>query len=780
MRTTLNGAIAYRVGSRLRHRRLASLAAGALVAISLTPALVLIAGARRTATLSERYAAAHPSEFDFEFTQGWGPPRTAEIEALPGVDRAIAISFMFGGLIPHDAEPDASPLDAFAFVGDLGLSAGDLQSGRLPDPSVPGEFVATSDWAALGPYQVGDQFTLVTMSAETAAVGGFENAPDGPTVDATLVGIYENSPVDTLNDPTFTALTVFGPALLDLGSIGIASSPGQINTALGVDRTELRRQIDSLPGGTSISITELEPVPTIITESIDTRAAGFAVLAAVVITAALIVLTQLLASEFRIADDDRVALNALGYTRAQAMLDPVGRAAPAALAGAALAGFVAWALSGLFPTGFGDVLEPSPGTRFDLLTHVVGAALAALVPLTLVALLSRRRMTPRRPERSLDWLARRGPTVAAGTATRLAFGRTRRSASTNTGLTGIAFALAVAVAALIIAASLTPLIGDRARWGERWDIGVGQGGEALPAGYSEALVASSLVESLTLFGVTEVVVGAESLPVVAFEAVKGSEPPEVLDGRLPAAPGEIAVNTPAARLFGVAPGGALRVSAPVGDFELAVVGVAVVPGIEGVEVGDPSVLVNLAGYHQLDPEGGLSVAGVFLADDAPPDAATRLSAEIGAREPLTYGSFDVPGRVRNLSQVSDMPAVVAAVVGGLAVISLGHLLVVALRRRRGDLAVLRVLGGRPGWVRRVVHWLATLLTVVAVALGTLGGTILGPLVFRPFPEQIGARPGARLPWAWLGLGTVALVIAANAVAAFAGRRRATDRALRPE
>ena len=77
---------------------------------------------------------------------------------------------------------------------------------------------------------------------------------------------------------------------------------------------------------------------------------------------------------------------------------------------------------------------------------------------------------------------------------------------------------------------------------------------------------------------------------------------------------------------------------------------------------------------------------------------------------MGVGPLDTPSEVVNLGRVRDVPFLVASIVGALAVLSLGHQMIVAVRRRRRDFAILRALGVAPRWLTSVVHWQATMVT----------------------------------------------------------------------
>jgi ABC-type antimicrobial peptide transport system permease subunit len=198
-----------------------------------------------------------------------------------------------------------------------------------------------------------------------------------------------------------------------------------------------------------------------------------------------------------------------------------------------------------------------------------------------------------------------------------------------------------------------------------------------------------------------------------------------------------------------------------------VVGIAIVGGIEGSDVAGENGLVTGEGLQRIDPEDGMSTVGVSLDPDAPPGADERLAEALGE---TSIGPLDPPTAVVNLSRVRGVPFLVAGLVGLLLVLTLGHQLLVAVRRRARDFAVLRSFGANSRWVGGVVHWQASLSTAVAVVLAIPLGVLAGSLLYRPYAEGVGARGEAALPVGWLVGGFVVLVVVANLVAAIPARR----------
>jgi ABC-type lipoprotein release transport system permease subunit len=161
----------------------------------------------------------------------------------------------------------------------------------------------------------------------------------------------------------------------------------------------------------------------------------------------------------------------------------------------------------------------------------------------------------------------------------------------------------------------------------------------------------------------------------------------------------------------------------------------------------------------------MNTAAVKIAPNAGPGAAKRIADLTGT----SAGQTDPPSVILNLRRVRNIPFLVASAVGALGILSLGHLMIVAVRRRRRDLAILRALGATPGWLTRVVHWQATIITATVLAVAIPLGSALGRLLYRAFVEHVGTRTDVTVPVAWLGATLLALVGLANLIAAVPAR-----------
>jgi hypothetical protein len=261
------------------------------------------------------------------------------------------------------------------------------------------------------------------------------------------------------------------------------------------------------------------------------------------------------------------------------------------------------------------------------------------------------------------------------------------------------------------------------------------------------------------------------LAIVGMQPLEGDVVPEVLRGRLPSGPDELALGPVAARRLGLDLGDRLEGSGAGGTLDFHVTGIALIPGIEGADLLGDVALVTDAGFHRIDPAATMGAAAVSLAPGARTAAAVQIARLAGLDEAdAATPRFDRPAAISNLDRIRSIPWIVAVAVGALGILSLGHLMLVAVRRRRRDLAVLRAMGASRTWLTEVVHWQATLTAAVLVGVSAPLGALAGSGLYRRFADRLGARPAALLPIGALAIGLCTLLVFANAAAAVAARR----------
>jgi ABC-type lipoprotein release transport system permease subunit len=733
-----------------------------LVAAVTAPVLALTAGARRTASAPAAYTAALGGDVDAALQQASGPPRTAEIGGLPGVASVRAMTFAFGGFLVGGRPEDGT----LAFIGSRPFSSR-LVAGRETDPTKPQEFVADRGFVARHHARLGDSFSFVGWSRRQGATGqGYNGPPQGPQFEARLVGVMDTA--SRLEDDY--DLTLFSRALLD-ADIGLVATLMEVRLDHGVTRAQLRSTIDELPGGAEIQVEAGQVISAEIRNGVDAQARGIWLMAIVGAIATIVALGQLLTRHARLALGDRRPLSALGYTQRELASETVVRAALPATAGVAFGAVIAVLASGLFPTGFVRALEPRRGMQLDAAAVLVGGSLLLVACVGWVAIATalggRTHARHTRP-RAGDAIARGAPTAAAATGTNFALtGREGSSVAAFGTLASLAFVVAGLVAAAVFGTSLDRVVSEHARFGSNFTFQVGDNTDLTAADLRERLAGDDDIASMMILTGGTARRGERTVGVVGVEYVKHGLAPHVLSGRLPEAPDEIALGRVEARGLDVGIGDTLDLAGSDGRVRMTVVGTAVVPTVAGNDGVGNGGIVTSAGLSRLQSEPDAALAAIELAPDASVGAARR---DIARRTGYTPGLEDRPAAIINLGRVRHIPAILAGLLAALALLTTVHALITSIQQRRRDMAVLRALGAGPRWVRRTVHWQATVLTALPLVVAVPLGVVLGSVVFRAFIDRVGALPDPSFSVVVLAGIALGLVAVANLVAVIPARR----------
>lgn len=754
--------ITYRLRAWAAARRRTVAVLALVVAATTTVALTLAAGTVRTSTAPERYERSWGPGHDAAVTQEQGRPRIDEVEALPSVESVEMATFVFGGL----GSPDGTTsYDTFVFAGTRAPLVQRLLEGRDPAPDRPDELEISQSLADAGGLHLGDHVQLVTLTTGQAETEGFDaEHPAGLKIRGTVVGIM-GGPGELSGDGG--ALALFPPSLLDAGDVGFATSVGSADLRPGAGLRDLRRELDGLPEASVFQVDPTEIVPSDAREAVSTQARGLAVLSLVVGLSTLVVVSQLLSRQLRFDEREREVLRALGFTRGQLLAEQSVRAAVVAGLGALLAVGGSFLASTIFPIGYAHDVEPFPGRRFDVLVLVVGAVAVTVVLLALVVVAgAAERRALAAPGDRLPLVERLVPSLPnARMTTALRFAFTSRARSGQLPLMGITLVSVVLFGALAFGANLTRLITDPASYGYDFDLSLGQGGDAVPKQLVTDLSNSHDVEALTLLGLTSLRIGTDSLDVVGGQPVVGDLGPQLLQGHLPSGDDEIALGPVAARRLGRGIGDRVSGTAPTGKRSLTVTGIALIPSVGGADQLGRIAYVTEGGFRALDADTDFSEAGIRLVHRSDPEAKARVMAITGPA-----GIPTPPAEIASLDRVRTIPWIVAGAVGLLVVLSLGHLMLVAVGRRRRDFAVLRAMGAPRGWLTSVVHWQATAIATVVLGISVPLGSLAGTSLYRRYVDHLGARPSSILPLGRVSLVLGALLGLANVVAALAARR----------
>jgi ABC-type lipoprotein release transport system permease subunit len=760
----------------LRQRWVSNVAVACVVAVVAGAVLTLVAGARRTAHAPDAYVASLGGNADGLVQQRSGRPRTDEVRRLPNVRAVEAYTFMFG--VPIGA--NHQPLDnALMFAGDRSISAR-VVAGRPADPNRAHEFIADKTFVSAHHAHVGSRFGFITWNQAQGENGEAFNAePKGPSFEGVLVGIVDTS--DKL-DSNYSTVT-FSRALLRQ-DIGVVATLMGVRLEPGTTRQQFRAELDGLPNGRSLSLDRGDLVSVEVRNAVNAQAAGLWIMAGVAALGAVIAVGQLLTRHARLPLAERRPLVAIGSTRSQLAAEVMVRGAVPALVGVVVGIALAVAASGIFPLSFARAVEPDPGVRFDPVALVAGGLAMFVLVLSWVRAASHRdgrERAERTPSRTGETLARRAPSAAAATGTRFAFTNHEGSSRFARGTFALLAIMVVGVVgATAFGASLNRLVTDRGRYGSTYTLGVGVNSDMTADDLRKALTGNRDIDGMMILSEAEARRRDTTIELIGMERVHGDLAPRMLSGRVPSGPNEIALGKNTARALHLGRGDHLTLqgSTPT-RATFTVVGTVIVPTVGGNDgVGEGAVITN-TGMQRLEPQPDTNVAAITLRRDAAPNVIDRLEAASGG----TVGVEDTPPVIVNISRVRRVPLAIAILLGGMVLLTMVHVLIVAIHGRRRDVAVLRALGANRRWVARTVHWQATVLTGLPIIVGVPVGLLAGSALFRVYVDHIGALPDPAFPFLLLFLTMAGLLVIANLAAvvpAFRARRVAAAQLLRED
>ena len=770
-----------------------------LVALSVGVVLTAVAGARRGDTAFDRLWARTlpatvtvlPNQPGFDWSK---------VAALPGVTAVGLFAVYYGGSVEGMDGVDVGFPPANAGVGQT-VERPVVLAGRMYNPSRVDEVVTSPHFMTAHHLRVGDTLTLHLSTPAQAAAGidASQIPPAGPQVKVTVVGVIR-SPffIDSPGDsggmlPTYAFFTRYRADILGPGS----NPPIYVNALIRLAGGEaaipaFRADLARVTGRSDIDVWDNYAVfggP--VKRVSEYEAACLLAFGLAALLAALILVGQSVARYASAAMAELLVLRAVGLTRWQAASSVAFGPALAAVAGATLGVGGAIVASGWMPIGEASLTEPNPGIDADWLVLGVGWAAAVLLVTAAAAVIAWAALSAARaPEHS-----RRSPVVAAavtaglpvpaviGASFALEAGRGRSAVPVRPAIVGAVAGVLGVLAALTFSAGISDAVANPARFGQTWQLVAlyGQDGQSLaPA----SVVSRAAAADPDVTGYLDVRIGGAQSGLVSIESftytpVDGKQVPVVLTGgRMPASPAEIALAPTTARDLHAGVGSVVRLAGGAAARPMTVSGIAFVPSGPHNNY-DQGAWLTPGGYDRLF--AGAHYAYKFLAAviSLRPGAnaaavASRLDASVAKATHVQGVTFMPPSPLptAELEDVSVLPLALGGFLALLALGAVGHALVIAVRRRRHELAVLRTLGLTSGESRLVVVTQATVLAVIGLVLGIPLGLAVGRAVWRivaDFTPLAYHSPLAVFP---LVLIAPVTLLAANLLAAWPGYRAA--------
>lgn len=780
-----------RAGVRSRWRSWMMLAL--LVAIAGGSVIALAAGARRTDTAFPRFLRAQRAADMLVFPAGAQQP--AQVQRLPEVTESATDVGI--------ASTDIDLIPVVVTDGSLGRNVNRLKflAGRPVDPGRADEVVVGFLAAKSRHLHVGSSLTIHIPagppSGSTGSAPGPSDQPPAPrAVTLRVVGI-EAAPFEFPPRTGPGNLPVYlSPAFL-LTPIGAqaAAQGGQPRIGVAVrlrrggrDAAGFQADVDRLAGGPVASLV-LADQSANVQRSMHLQADALWLMAGFATLATALVLLQLLTRQGVEDSADDATVRALGMTSPQLFASGMIRVATMSAAGTVGAVILAGLLSPLLPLGTARIAEPHPGFALDATAIGLGAAAVLLIVsfLGAAALFGMTRLAgvratepagQYRPSSLGNVLTVAGLPVVVATGARLALqpGRGRTGVPVRATLAAAAIGVGTMAAAVAFSASLGHLLATPGLYGVTFDAHLESNNNSdiravIPALQRDPDIAAVAVGDTTIpLQAGRIVFGAQ-----VTASVQGSLSTTVIQGRLPIAANEILLGSRTMRDLHAHIGETITVAVQgvTPPISMRVVGRGVLPSISDLEqlgrgaVMAPSARAAVAALAppgtKIPPPGDAFVRfrpGVNKAEQI-----AMLQTRLGATGNLTVAAPNQPTDLVNFGQVRNLPQILAGLLAVMAAVTMAHLLVSAIHRRRRDLAVLKTLGFVPRQVSAAIAWQATTVVLVALVLGLPLGIAAGRTAWAVVAGQIGVVVRPTVPWAIvLGLVPAALLIA-NLVAA---------------
>lgn len=786
-------------------------------------ALLATAGTRRTASAFERLERATLSAHvlinpdNQEITASLTDGRLADIEGIEGINFAHGLLALFDGHLTETATIQPTPGNGTNWFSDIDRPV--VREGRLPDQSRPDEAFASPAGARSAGLDVGDTFELTILSFDDLDAI-FEEPGDGSSVErierAVADGLVGHRITTRLVGIGVTAADVVPGGELDAVYLTRALSEqerfeplfGGISVRLvdgtdGVDRfiAEVRTLV---PPGSTIDFQTLASDRATVHRAVTPQVIAMAVIAAVMALGSVLAIGQSLGRRATQGADDDVTLAGLGMTSSERRQVDWMRLLSVLVLGTLLAIAVAAAVSPTMPMGLARDIEPSPGWSFDAVTLLAGGAVLAILAFVVGGLFTfrARRDQGRTPRPSVlaAWLRSHTPSGPASFGVGLALepGQGRTSVPTRSTLTTAAIGIAALIASLTFAASLDRLVSTPRDYGSNFNAMVldndleGREREAYAA-MTTLLDAAPEVESWSLLYAEQVELpsGVVAVNAVGFEK-SDTASPTLVKGRFPTRADEIALGAITMRREGVGIGDQIEVGRQTSDdpLSLTVVGQVVLPGVASYLASDQAALgvgamLSLEGLAAVtgatsygDPESSETTPDAVLVTlrdgTTPAELEAQLLNEAGPETFLVDGPIR-SSDIASLERVRATPTLLASLLALVAAVAVGHALVVAVQRRRRDLAVLRTVGFSPGQVSRTVAWQATTVAVVATVIGVPLGLLAGRIAWGAVCHQLGVVNHPATPIAAVALALPLAIVFANLTALLPGWRAARTR-----
>ena len=675
-----------------------------------------------------------------------------------------------------------------------------MSSGNVPDPTSTDEVYVDRTYASTAGLEVGDsiRWTVFSPEVEAKAFSTFDggdvdgalkilNAPGAAIpVEVKVVGIGNQLDGIVVDEGYEPAGIWIGPALYEkLGEPTAGYGGAAVRLTDPSRLNEFKAAVNAMvPAGDLIVYKTLPVTRAKVLRATEPAATALAIFAAITALLGTLLVGQALSRRFQLDAHDNPTFAALGTTSRQRFDTSMIRLVLAVTIGIVLAVVLAAALSLLTPVGPARNAEPDPGFEFAPWILLGGGLVLLLVFVAAGVLpawhnaLQGEREGPLRGSVVAGWLASQGasPALSNGVRFGLEPGRGSTAVPTRATIIGAVTAIAVAVATIVFASSLDRVVHDGRFYGSNFDLALDFEGDlsadaALVDGVVAEIASDSAVERVSEMRITEITVDGQPETSLAFGASGHTDPitPTIASGRAPTAAGEIALGLTTMRQLGVGIGDNVNVDIDGTPGTAKVVGRAVLPGL-GLYQGSDRTSIGvgaLVAPEALGPRTGATKGFVVIGLTPGADQAafeSRMQSPLEAFGVARFQSDGRPSDIEGLARLKSLPVVLSSLLVLVVGATVANAMVVAVRRRRRDIAVLQSLGSTRRNVTATGAWQGLTIGTAGLLFGVPLGIVAGRWFWTLLANGFGTLAEPVVPL----IGVALLAAAVLALAAIAG------------
>jgi hypothetical protein len=778
--------VAYLLRTDLRRRWRGLMLLALLTAVVVGSVFGAEASARRTPKAVDRYLdRVQPLDALLLPESAGVTPRS--IAGVKGVQAAVGFRWFLlqpvdddGGFFPTFVPDDDRVPNEFLRYP--------LISGRAPHPSAPLEVALGEHTADRLGMRAGDRLDMVSYSSEQTA--DIDNADvsdsQGPDVTLDVVGIVRD-PVDLAGRKTDIDITLLTPAFgkeYD-GRVGELARPILLRLDPAVPRREVTDGLDQLGTYELDGMASRDQLAQQLRPTLDALSNGLHLTALVIALTGFVTLLQAMArgAAERAADHD--ALRSLGITRSTLLLRLGLPAMGAAVAGVAIGALASVAASPFLSVGVARRAEIGRSVHVDGAMVAVGALIALLVLAVAVVgtsalALHRERGSSTRTSRingAASWAAGIGASVPVVTGLRLALdaGRGRRATPVRAAAGAVALGAVGVVATVVFGSSLHHAVTTPSVYGWGWDaMLIGVEGDQLSDGLVDE---AALVDDPHFSTVAEIIVDLEVTVdgrrerAVALDDKVGHTSFVMVRGHEPRSVDEVAVGAGTLTELGRRIGDTIEVGAGGPTRHLQIVGVTALPVNEDGGSSTAGLAMTRATADSIgfngSCDGDVACSRHYALAAAPGEDILAAAHAYTGDDQAAVALPSPPGDVARLTAVDGLPRYLAGLLGIIGVVAVSHAASATVRRRRLDLAQLRVVGFSGRQLRTTVAAQVTALAVGGGLLGAVAGLVVGRQAWTAVAGSASLPVVVRTPVLALVLVPIALLVVAHVGASWA-------------